>query len=200
MSQLVSPPGLLRPPADRPAGKRGVRGPVAAVAAIAALVPLGFARVADETAAGGPAALAAGVALIGGALLLWTARRPGAMVAAVVLVLAGAVGATVAIGAEIRAEDEARREADRWAGSTFGFPRARGAVLTRAEAEAVPKGLTREALTARLGAPSATGIQRLAGEPDMRCMAYRSTTRPPRSELLHAFCFRDGRYAELGEW
>jgi hypothetical protein len=200
MSHLVPPPGLLRPPADRPAGRRGVRGPIAAIAAIAALVPLSYSRVADETALGGPALVAAAAALIAGALLLWTVRRPVAIAAAVVLVLAGATGATIAIGAESRAENQARLEADRWRGSAFSFPRARGAVLTRAEAEAIPTGLTRERLTARLGTPSAKGVQHLTGEPDMRCVAYRSTRRKPVSQLLHAFCFRHGRYAELGEW
>ncbi len=84
--------------------------------------------------------------------------------------------------------------------SSFSFPRARGAILTKAEAEAVPKGLTRAQLLARLGEPSARGVQGLSDEPRLRCLAYRRTDRRPLSQTLNAFCFRDGRYVELGEW
>ena len=74
----------------------------------------------------------------------------------------------------------------------------RGPRLTKAQAEAVPMGLTREQLRNRLGAPSSYGIQRVNEGPDMRCWGYRGSARHPHS--LHAFCFRHGRYAELVEW
>jgi hypothetical protein len=43
-------------------------------------------------------------------------------------------------------------------------------------------------------------VQRLFGERDMRCLAYR-TGKPERTgQSLHAFCFRDGRYVALRRW
>jgi hypothetical protein len=200
MTDLASRSTLLEPPAARPAGRRGIRGPVAAIAALAAVVPAMFFRAANDTSWARPVLVGAGILLIGGAVLLWTTRRAVVLGAAVVLALAGVAGTVVAIGAENRAERRAQHELDRWGGADFSYPRARGAILTRAEAQAVPKGLTREQLTARLGEPSATGVQRFRGEPDLRCLAYRSTSKEPASQLLRAFCFRNGRYAELGQW
>jgi hypothetical protein len=101
--------------------------------------------------------------------------------------------------------DRARRRGslhaeDRLGGAVFGEPKARGPRLTKADARAVPVGLTRKQLRSRVGAPASYGIQRVNDGRDMRCWAYRSPDRHPYRALLHAFCFRDGRYAELTEW
>src|SRR5688572_4741110 len=200
MSNVAPPHELPRAPADRPAGKRGARGFVAAVAALSSLVPMIFFSNAGDSAWARPGIAAGSLALIAGALLLWTARRRIVVTVAVVTVAAGATLGTLAIADERDAESRERREADRWAGAGFSEPRARGAILTKAEAEAVPEGLTRGALIARLGEPSARGVQRITDEPDLRCLGYRRTGEKAISQTLNAFCFRDGRYVELGEW
>lgn len=200
MTNLAARTKLLRAPADRPAGRRGVRGPVAAVAALAAIVPLSFQRLADESSWAGPATLAAGLTLIAGALLLWTARRRVALAAAILLIVAGGLGAIVAIGAEQRADSAAQREAERWAGSSHSWPRARGAILTKAEAEAVPKGLTRKRFLARFGTPSTRGVVHFRDEPDLHCLGYRRSNAKPLRQTLNAFCFRNGRYVELSKF
>jgi hypothetical protein len=200
MTDLASRSDLLVPPSERPAGHRGPRGPIAAVAALAGIIPLTWAQSFDETSWGAPTMLAAGASLVAGAVLLWTARRRVAVGAAAALVLLGAVGGAVAIAAEFRTESRRMAEEDRLGGAVFDEPRARGPRLTKAQAEAVPMGLTREQLRSRLGAPATHGIQRITDGPDMRCWAYRSPDTHPRWPLLHAFCFRDGRYAELTEW
>jgi hypothetical protein len=196
MTAIAPSGGLLKPPSERPAGKRGPRGPIAAIVALGALIPLAFARFADETSWARPVMLAAIAALICGALLLWTARRSVMLVAAVALVALGGAGAVVSIRGELRAESERLNAEDRLGGAVFEDPGVHGPRLTRAEAEAVPMGLTRQQLRSRLGAPPSHGIQRVNEGADMRCWAYRAATR----HRLHAFCFRDGRYAELTEW
>jgi hypothetical protein len=200
MSNVAPPRELLRAPADRPAGKRGARGAIAAVAAFSSLVPMVFFTNAGDSAWARPGIVAGSLALIAGALLLWTARRRMVLVGAVVAVAAGATLGTLAVAAERSAESSEQREADRWAGAAFSYPRERGAILTKAEAGAVPKGLMRAQLLARLGEPSARGVQRITDEPDLRCLAYRRSDRKPVSQTLNAFCFRNGRYVELGEW
>ena len=200
MSDLASPPELLRAPADRPAGKRGVRGAIAAVAAAGSLVPMIFFQNAGDSEWARPGIVAGSLALMAGALLLWTTRRRLVVAGAVVAVAAGATLGWLAVAAERSAEDRERRAAERWAGGDFTYPRSRGAVLTKAEAEAIPKGLTRAELLARLGEPSARGVQRITDEPDLHCVAYRRTAGEAISQTLNAFCFRDGRYVELGEW
>lgn len=196
MTAIAPSGGRLHPPSQRPAGRRGPRGPIAAIVALAALIPLAFARFADETSWAQPVMLLAIAALICGALLLWTARRNVALVAAVALVALGGGGAVVSIRGELRAESERLNAEDRLGGAVFEDPGARGPRLTRAEADAVPMGLTRKRLRSRLGAPPSHGIQRVNEGTDMRCWAYRAATR----HRLHAFCFRNGRYAELIRW
>jgi hypothetical protein len=192
---------MLRPPSERPAGRRGVRGTVAALAAVGGVVPLAFLNADARTAWAEPAIVAAALALFAGAALLWTARRPVWIAMAVAAVVVGIAGATVAIAAELRMDTRATQEAERWSGGAdFGFPRARGAILSEAEARAVPKGLTRQSLIQRFGEPSARGVQHFPEGPDMRCLAYRRTAAKPVSQILHAFCFRNGRYVELGDW
>ena len=198
MSDVAAPRGMLRPPSERPAGKRGVRGTIAALVAVAGVVPLPWLNGDAETAWAEPAIVAATLALFGAAVLLWTARRWVWIATAAVAAVAGvALGAT-AMAAEIRARD---RAVHAWAGASFSFrPRARGAILTEAEARAVPKGLTREQLIERLGEPSARGVQHFREEPDLRCVANRRSAAKPISHTLNAFCFRGGRYVELAEW
>ena len=96
-----------------------------------------------------------------------------------------------------RERSHAQYEADKWAGSATSEIKQRGPRLTEAEAEAVPKDLTRAQLRTRLGAPAATGIQRVFDEPDLRCLAYR---RAQGTWTLFAFCFDDGRYTTLRRW
>jgi hypothetical protein len=196
MSKLAAPRGLLQPPADRPAGRRGPRGPLAAVAALGGLLPLAFSGPADETSWGQPAMIVAGATLIGGAVLLWTARRRVAVAAAFALVVLGAVGGAAAISSELRTESRRLRAEDRVGGAVMDDPAVGGPRLTQAAAEAVPVGLTRKELRGRLGAPASYGIQRITDGPDLRCWAY-WTTRP---HTLHAFCFEHGRYSELMRW
>jgi hypothetical protein len=200
MSNVAPPPELLRAPADRPAGKRGARGAIAAVAALGSLVPMIFFQNAGDSAWARPGIAAGSLGLIAGAVLLWTARRRLVVAGAVVAIAAGGTLGWLAVAAERSAESRERREADRWAGADLSYPRARGAVLTKPEADAIPKGLTRAELLARLGEPSARGWQRITDEPDLRCLAYRRTPGKAVSQTLNAFCFRGGRYVELGEW
>ena len=196
MTAIAPSGGLLKPPSERPAGRRGPRGPIAAIVALGALIPLAFARFADETSWAQPVMLFAIAALICGALLLWTARRSVTLAAAVALVAFGAAAAVVAIRGELRAESDRQDAENRLGGAVFGDPGGRGPRLTRAEAAAVPMGLTRKQLRRRLGAPPSYGIQRVNEGTDMRCWAYRAATR----HRLHAFCFRNGRYTELIHW
>jgi len=196
MTAFAPSGGLLQPPSERPAGRRGPRGTIAAIVALGALIPLAFARFADETSWAQPVMLLAIAALVAAATLLWTARRSGTLAVAVALVALGGVGAVVSISGELRAESKRLHEEDRLGGAVFGDPGVRGPHLTEAEVRAVPMGLTRKQLRSRLGAPPSHGIQRVNEGTDMRCWAYRAATR----HRLHAFCFRDGRYAELTEW
>jgi hypothetical protein len=70
------PTGLLRAPADRPAGKRGLRAPLAGLVALATLFPLSASQfdAADPAWTKTAFALAA-VAWLAAAVLLWVARR-----------------------------------------------------------------------------------------------------------------------------
>ena len=191
---------MLRPPSERPAGKRGVRGAIAVLVAIAGVLPLPYLNGPARTAWAEPAIVAAALTLFAAATLLWTARRPTWIAMAALAAAAGIAGATAAIAAESRAESREFAAHVRSAGADFSYPRARGAVLTKAEAVAVPEGLTRERMIARFGEPSARGVQHLRGEPDLRCLAYRRTHGKPLSQTLNASCFRNGRYVELAEW
>jgi hypothetical protein len=182
-------------PADRVAGTRGPRALPAAVVATGALVALLFTR--DE---GGPewtrfAFVAAAACLVAAAVLLWIARRPLTLVLAVALIPLAVTGVVVASAAR----DRELQEREKWGGAVFRYED-RGRIVTGAQAEAVPEGATKAELTARLGVPAGSGVQRLFGERDMRCLAYR-TGKPERTgQSLHAFCFRDGRYVALRRW
>ena len=186
---------LMWAPADRVAGTRGPRAVLAGVVATGALVALLFTR--DE---GGPewtrfAFLAAAACLVAAAVLLWIARRPLTLALAVALIPLAVTGVVVASAAR----DRELHEREKWGGSVFRYED-RGRIVTDAQAEAVPEGATKAELTAQLGVPAGSGVQRLFGERDMRCLAYR-TGKPERTgQLLHAFCFRDGRYVALRRW
>jgi hypothetical protein len=182
-------------PADRAAGRRGPRAKLAGVAAAGALVPLAFSSVSTDPGWARFAFGAAAALLIGAALLLWVARRRSAVAAGVALIVLGA-----ALAAYAEAERaERQRERDKWGGAVFRHEE-RGRILTGAQAEAVPEGITKAELTARLGVPAGSGVQRVFDGPDMRCLAYRNGTRERSGARLHAFCFSDGRYVALRTW
>lgn len=190
--------GFLRAPADRAAGERGLRAPLAGLVALATLFPFSVANFeVVHPAWARPAFVLAAAAGIVAAVLLWVARRRVVLALAIGLTLLGLLST---VAAE-RARQRVVSEEEKWGGSTFSYEN-RGRRLTRAQAEAVPKGLTRAQLTARLGVPSARGIERVVGEDDLRCLGYRSAARLPKHSVpnLHAFCFRDGRYAVLRSW
>jgi hypothetical protein len=199
MSDVAAPRGTLRPPSERPAGRRGPRGWIAAVAALAGLCPMSFVLNAGDTDWARAALVASAAALIGGALLLWTTRRRPVVALALALAVAGGAGTVIAMTAESRAENERSHRVYHLGGAVFDEPVARGPRLTRAEARAVPTGLTRKQLRARLGPPASYGVQRVNDGRDMRCWAYRSESRGARG-VLHVFCFRHGRYAERTTW
>ena len=183
---------ILDPPAARPVGARGPRGVLAWVVAIVALVAILYIGWDEDPGWTVLVSAAAAVALTLAAVLLWVARRPYALAGAAALVVLAGWGSVSAYDAR----DRAQRERDKWRGGLVVFER-KGRPLTRAEAEAVPLGLTRAQLQARLGTRAGRGVQRITGEPDMRCVAYRK--RPPESRLgpAYSFCFRDGHYAAL---
>lgn len=185
---------ILVPPSKRSPGARGLRGWLAAVSTIAAVFALAYGSVADEPAWTAFVLSAAGLALLGTALLLWIARRAAALAAALLTL--------VSIGAVVVARDaqsDAAHERDKWLGAAFEFDDA-GRRLSVTEAEAVPMGITRGELIGRLGPPAGRGVRRVAGEPDLRCLAYRDLTGHGFGTDLHAFCFDDGRLVALRRW
>jgi hypothetical protein len=186
---------LMWAPADRAAGARGPRAVPAAIVAIGAFVALMFTQ-----GEGGPAwvrfaFVAAALCLAASAVLLWIARRPLTLALAVTLI---PLAVTVIVVASA-ARDRELEERDRWGGADFRFED-RGRIVTDAQAEAVPEGATKAELTARLGVPAGSGVQRLTGERGMRCLAYRTGEGRGAGAALHAFCFRDGRYVALRRW
>jgi hypothetical protein len=186
---------VLLPPAERPAGARGVRGLVAAIATLGGVIALALGSVADEPGWTDLVEIAAGLGLLGTALLLWTARRAAALGAAAVLIALSIGGVVVARDAQ----SDAAHERDKWLGASFQFD-AKGRRLSLAEAEAIPMGTTRSELIAELGPPAGRGVQRVAGEPDLPCLAYRGKTGRGLDAALNAFCFDDGRLVALRRW
>ena len=186
---------LLDAPADRPAGERGWRAPAAFAVAVAALPALAFSTDPEPPSWTGPVFLFAALALTSAAVVLWTARRGAALGLAVMLV-AAAVGAGVVAEAAQRSH---QREAERLAGSSFKFDD-EGPAITRAQAEAVPEGSTKDEVRAILGQAAGSGIQRVTDDRDMRCLAYNDAGYRGRSFRLFAFCFSNGRYSEMVIW
>jgi hypothetical protein len=182
---------LLQAPADRPAGKRGLRGPLAAVAVFAALITLTYGSRWDMPVWGRFVVLGAGAGLVGAALLLWTARRPGALVLAAALA-ALAVPPWVIVE---RHRQQEQREADKWGGMTFKYDD-RGPMITKAQAEAVPKGSTKAEVKALLGPAAGSGVQHIHGARDLLCLIYRDVKRPKGASVF-ALCFTGNRYTDL---
>jgi len=185
--------GLLQAPADRPAGKRGIRGLIAAVASVGALFSLSFTTNWDDPSWGKPALLAVGAALTAAAVLLWVARHPALLAAAAALLVA-ATGVWVVADSARRSE---QREEDKWGGASFDYDD-KGPAITRAEAEAVPIGASKDEVKRILGPAAGSGIQRVNDGEDLRCRAYRAEERP--AWKLYALCFTGDRYTDLREW
>jgi hypothetical protein len=186
----VSAAGLLEAPADRPAGTRGIRGAAAAVATLAALVTLTYGSRWDMPVWSRFVMLGAGTGLVGAALLLWTARRPAALVLAAALV-ALAVPPWVIVE---RHRLQEQREAEKWGGMTFKYDD-RGPMITEAQAEAVPKGATKNEVKAILGPAAGSGVQHIHGAKDLLCLIYRDAKHPKVSTF--ALCFTGNRYSDL---
>jgi hypothetical protein len=186
---------LLEPPADRPAGERGWRAPAAFVVAVAALPALAFSTYPEPPSWTGPVFLFAALALASAAVILWTARRGAALGLAVMLV-AAAVAAGVVAEAAQRSH---QHEEERLAGSIFKFDE-EGPAITKAQADAVPEGSTKDEVRALLGQAAGSGVQRVTDDRDMRCLAYNYAGDRGRSSRLFAFCFSNGRYSELVIW
>src|SRR5918999_1314426 len=134
---------FLQAPADMPPGRRGWRVWLAFGAAVAALPALAFSTYADPPGWTGPAFLFAAFALTTAAVVLWTARRHVVLGLAAVLVAAAIAAGTVAEAAQ----RSHQREEERLAGSAFNCDE-EGPAITRAQAEAVPKGSTKDEVRA----------------------------------------------------
>jgi hypothetical protein len=185
----------MQAPADLAAGTRGPRAKLAGLVAVGGLWLLFSSSFERDPAWTGIAYACAAATLMAAAVLLWIARGARALVLGVVLIPLAVAGGVAAEAARDRSEHEAAK----WGGAAFGFER-KGRIVPRAEAEAVPIGATQAQVTARLGPPAGRGVQRVFGEPDIRCLAYRSGGQRGGMPMLHAFCFSDGRYAALREW
>jgi hypothetical protein len=188
----VDASGVLRAPADRPAGQRGIRGVAAAVVTVAALITLTYGSKLDMPVWGRFVMLGAGAGLVAAAVLLWTARRGGAIaLAAGLLVLAVPAWATVE-----SARQREQRATNKWDGMTVTYD-PKGPAITREEAEAVPKGATKDEVRAILGPAAGSGIQRVHDGDDLRCRIYRAAERPGSMGAAYALCFTGNRYTDL---
>jgi hypothetical protein len=185
--------GLLQAPADRPAGKRGIRGAVAAVTTLAALLTLTYGSRWDMPAWGRVVMLAAGAGLVAAAFLFWMGRRRAGLVLAAGLV-ALAVPAWVVVEGSRRSE---QREAEKWGGSSLTYDD-KAPVVSRAAIDAVPEGATKDEVKAILGPAAGSGIQHVDDGDDLRCRVYRADRR--RFGKLWALCFTGDRYTDLLEW
>jgi hypothetical protein len=188
----VNASGVLLAPADRPAGERGIRGVAAAVVTFAALVTLTYGSKWEMPVWGRFVILGAGVGLVAAALLLWTARRPAVLVlAAGLVVLAIPAWATVEL-----ARQREQRASEKWGGMSLKYD-PKGPAITKAEAEGVPKGASKDEVKAILGPAAGSGIQRVHDGDDLRCRIYRNAERPGPAGPLYALCFTGDRYTDL---
>jgi hypothetical protein len=183
----------LEAPADRPAGRRGWRAPVAGVVAVAALPALVISSVGEGGERAGHL-LAAG-ALLTAAVLIWTARRTSGLAVAGGLVVA-AVAAVPLVGVTNRHHAQG---SNRWGEMTYTYEPG-GRAITRAQARAVPKGSTEDQLKEILGSEAGSGAWRGRGGRDMRCLVYRAQASRGETDDLFAFCFAGDRYASLQQW
>jgi hypothetical protein len=184
--RLTAP--TLRAPADRIGGRRGWRGRLAVLAVLGALVTLVLSRAtesgswsgggwaveysADGPSWTGPTLVAATIALVLAALLLWVARSPALLGVALALAAVAVAGAVVARGE--------RHGAGR---------------VTRAQARAVQLGTPEGDVTAALGAPWGHGTMRRRAGEQLDCLMYRNASAEAHGPGDYAFCFRDGRLA-----
>jgi hypothetical protein len=187
-------------PADRLRGARGWRARVAGVIAVAALAPVIWTRAADSFAIG-LALAAATTALFTAAALVWAARTPRGLAAALGLTVVGIAVTAGAIRADadtshVSGERSSQRSTERY---EYSYAE-RGARVTLAEARAVSKGASREAVEARLGTPAGEGTTVDSRLGSMDCLVYRGTDRVARFDERHAFCFRNDRYAAHRLW
>jgi hypothetical protein len=184
---------LLEAPADRPAGQRGWRAGPACAVAVAALPVLAIA----SSAEGGDrvVGLVAAAALVAAAILIWTARRT------LVLALAGVAVAAVAVAVVLI--DVPNRihgsGGTRGAETEYSYD-PDGRAITRAQAEAVPKGSTEDEVEAILGSPAGDGTLRRRDGTDSHCLLYMNQARREAPLDKFAFCFAGESYHSLHRW
>jgi len=185
---------LLDAPADRPAGERGWRAPVAYAIALATVPSVALSYGAD--AREGAAYLAVAAALLTAAVLIWTARRPHALVLASVAV-AASVMAVVLLGVpnvhRVQGTTSGNAETE------YSFD-ADAPPITPAQAKAVPEGSTEEEVEEALGAAAGSGTLRRPDGTDSRCLVYRDQAGRQSFDPVFAFCFAEDRYASLHRW
>src|SRR5262245_53522092 len=186
----------MPPPADRPAGRRGARGPIACVVAILGLVPFAFSQGPSELDWSELAYGAAGVAAVAAAVLIWVARQPSLLVAGVALAVLACGGFAVTQAERARAN----HERDRWAGASWRYD-AKSRPVTKRQVDDLPEHASRATVIAVLGRTRGRGIQWMNGEPNMRCLVYNGTrVRDGRPRHGYGTCFRDGRLEAVRRW
>jgi hypothetical protein len=195
MLRVVAGTTLLRAPADRPAGQRGWRAPVALITTVAALVPLAMGTHPDPPGWTGPVMLGAAAVLLAAAIVLWTARRRAGVALAAALLAVAAMGGAVAYAAQ----QDAKRQEERLGGASYRFDE-KGTAITPQQAESVPEGATKDEVRDILGPAAGSGVQRVKDDEDMRCLVYNDASRPKQFMHLLALCFEDGRFTELLSW
>jgi hypothetical protein len=184
---------LLDAPADRPAGERGWRAPVAYAIAVAAVPTLALSY--GIGAREGAAYLAVAAALLTAAVLIWTARRPHALVLAGVAV-AASVMAVVLLGVpNLHRVQGTTRGAE----TEYSFD-ADAPPITPAQAKAVPMGSTEEEVEEALGSAAGSGTLRRPDGTDSPCLIYGDQAGRQSFDPVFAFCFAEDRYTSLHRW
>jgi hypothetical protein len=192
MLRVMAGTKLLRAPADRPAGQRGWRAPVAAVLALAAWP---FVRM--TSLSGGPERavyLAVVLALVAAATVTWTARRASLLALAGIAIAGSAIAVALTgfpnqisgIGATRGMEMEYRYDPDE-------------SPITRARARAVPKGATKDELEEMLGSAAGEATLRRRDGTDSHCLVYPDQADREYGWVI-AFCLEGERYASLHRW
>jgi uncharacterized protein (DUF58 family) len=184
---------LLQAPADMPAGRRGWRAwlacgvALAAVPVLALSYPAGF----RERAA----FFLVAAALVTAAILLWTARRTLPLTVAAVMIAASAM-AVVSTGVPNRVTASG---GTRGAEMDYSYD-PDGRAITRAQAEAVPKGSSEDEVRAILGSPAGDGTLRTRDGTDSHCLVYMDQSRRDRFDDKFALCFAGDSYRSLHRW
>jgi hypothetical protein len=184
---------LLEAPADLPAGQRGWRAKAAFVVAAAAVPPVAMSSAAESLERAGYLGVAA--VLVAAAVLIWTARRIAALLAAG-LAAAACVTALVLVGGP---DTQRVQGGTRGAEMEYAFD-ADAPPITRAAAEAVPEGSTEDELEDILGSAAGSGTLRRRDGTDSRCLVYRAQPGRWSYDPVFAFCFAGDRYASLHRW